>query len=101
MTKGSTDGQDTSNKPTTGYPPAGNGAARTSTYETPEERAKKQVYIVRQSSLSNALTALAIGAKTPPKPDEVIELARKYEDYVFGKTSLPPIPDESFPDMPQ
>lgn len=84
-----------------GHAPAGNASTRTSSFETPEERAKKQVYIIRQSSLSNAIDTLAVGSKSPLKPDEVIDLARKYEDYVFGKTVEPPFPTETFPDMPQ
>src|SRR5690606_25981004 len=44
-------------------PARGNPAPR-STYETPEERAKKQIYIVRQSSISNAIDLLTTGAKT-------------------------------------
>jgi hypothetical protein len=104
MTKGSADGQDTSNKTSpapTGYTPAGNGTARTSTYETPEERAKKQVYIIRQSSLSNAIDTLAVASKSALKADEVIDLARKYESYVFGTQLELPFPKEEFPDMPQ
>lgn len=54
-----------------------------SNYETPEERAKKQVYIVRQSSISAAISTLAIGAKSKPDPKEVIEVAKQYESYVF------------------
>ena len=57
--------------------------ARTSTYETPEERAKKQVYIVRQSSLSAAIATLSIGAKSALKPADVIEVAKEYTDFVF------------------
>lgn len=55
-----------------------------STYETPEERAKKQVYIVRQSSISAAVDMLAAngGKKTTAK--EVIEVAKEFEAYVFG-----------------
>ena len=86
---------------TTGYTPAGNATARTSTYETPEERAKKQVYIIRQSSLSNAIDTLAVGSKSALKADEVIDLARKYESYVFGTQLELPFPKEEFPDMPQ
>lgn len=54
-----------------------------STYETPEERAKKQIYIVRQSSISAAIATLSVGSKSV-KPDEVVSLARQYEAYVFG-----------------
>ena len=52
-------------------------------WETPEERAKKQIYIVRQSSISAAVNALSVGVKTPPKAVEVIEYARELEQYVF------------------
>jgi hypothetical protein len=102
MTKG--DANTPTQQAPTGQSPAGNAPARTSTYETPEERAKKQVYIVRQSSLSNAIDSLSVGGKSALKPDEVIDLARKYEAYVFGSTAIPApesFPDESFPDMPQ
>lgn len=55
-----------------------------STYETPEERAQRQVLIVRQSSLSSAVNTLTAGAKTPPAVESVIALAKQYESYVFG-----------------
>ena len=57
--------------------------ARTSTYETPEERAKKQVYIIRQSSSSTAVAALSVGAKAPLKVADVVAFARELEAYVF------------------
>lgn len=64
-----------------------------SNYETPEERAKKQVYIVRQSSISAAIELLK--AKNPKgveaSIEEVIEVARKFEAYVFD-TSLADTP---------
>lgn len=55
------------------------------TWETPEERAKRQVYIVRQSSVANAIEYLK---GTMPKgldatPEDVVEVARKFEAYVF------------------
>ena len=53
-------------------------------WETPEERARKQVYIVRQSSLSNAIATLSVGAKSAPKVADVIAAAREYEAYVFS-----------------
>ena len=52
-----------------------------STYETPEERAKKQVYIVRQSSITAALGFLGGKSKSV---DEVVQIARQFEQYVFG-----------------
>jgi len=63
-------------------------ASPKSTYETPEERAKKQVYIVRQSSISNAIELLSVGAKTPPSTELVLKEAKKFEDYVFGIVGL-------------
>lgn len=59
-----------------------------STYETPEERAKKQVYIVRQSSISSAIETLKTDKKNPTV-DEVISIAKIYESYVL-ETGLEP-----------
>lgn len=60
-----------------------------STYETAEERANRQVLIVRQSSLSNAIEFLGLNTKKVPAVQEVVEVAKFFEDYVFGKTSSP------------
>ncbi len=64
-----------------------------SNYETPAERARRQVYIVRQSSLSAAIETLKANttpAKTgdgvfylPITKEAVIALARDFEAYVF------------------
>jgi len=62
-----------------------------STYETPEERAQKQIYIVRQSSLTNAIALLGTKAKV----DAVISVARQFEQYVFGLDER-----ESLDDLP-
>lgn len=57
-----------------------------SNYETPEERAKKQVYIVRQSSLSTAVDYLnGTGAIKKSSAQDVILCAKEFEDYVFGR----------------
>lgn len=65
-----------------------------STYETPEERAKKQIYIVRQSSITAALTFLnntTVGtAKELVTTDDVVAVAREFENYVFGIETLKP-----------
>jgi hypothetical protein len=53
-----------------------------SNYETPEERAKRQVLIVRQSSLSAAIESLKDGKKALDR-NEVVELAQFYVDFVF------------------
>jgi len=70
-----------------------------STYETPEERAQRQVLIVRQSSLSNAVSTLAVGAKSAPKPAEVIAVAQAYEAYVFGIVDPGPTGFGDIPDF--
>ncbi len=76
-----------------------------STYETPEERAKKQVYIVKQSSLSAAIQLLSVGAKTPPDAASVLSTAQKFTDWVFsnGLEQSPPADlfDGSMDDLPQ
>lgn len=72
-------------------------------WETPEERAKKQVYIIRQSSLSTAVTALTATGKAVPNVEEVIKYARQLEDFVFGTTqdlgTIETIPEDSL-DVP-
>lgn len=72
-------------------------AAVRSSYETPEERAKKQVYIIRQSSVSSAVAALSAGAKTPVKFEDVLDFAKKIEKYVFdmdlGADAFQDVPD--------
>lgn len=58
-----------------------------STYETPEERAKKQVFIVRQSSLTAALTYLnaPLTGNHSYEVADVINVAKQFEQYVFGQ----------------
>lgn len=75
-------------------------ASPRSTYETPEERAQRQVLIVRQSSISSAVALLTIGAKTAPSAQAVVDIAKQFEDYVFGKQALGPISEMS-DDFPQ
>jgi len=64
-----------------------------SNYETSEERAERQRLIVRQSSLSNAVSILTVGAKTIDK-QLVLDLANELTDFVFNKKAEP-IPDIS------
>ncbi len=53
-----------------------------STYETPEERAKKQVYIVRQSSIT---AALAFFEGKTNSVAQVLDVAKQFEAHVFGQ----------------
>lgn len=54
-----------------------------SNYETKEERAARQVLIVKQSSLSAAVATLTPGAKAALDQKAVIDLAQTYADWVF------------------
>ena len=60
------------------------GVARVtgSNYETPAERAVKQVYIVKQSSLSAAI-ALAVANKEKQSVEDTIRVAQQFVDFVF------------------
>lgn len=71
-------------------------------FETPEERARRQVYIVRQSSLGHALNLHSVGAKAPPKLDDVLTTAKSIEQWVFstGETGFEDLPNFDFPDQP-
>jgi len=60
-------------------------ASPKSTYETPEERAAKQVMIVRQSSISSAIALLAANGGKKNTVEEVLTVAKQFEAYVFGK----------------
>lgn len=51
--------------------------------ESKDEREAKQRYIIRQSSLSNAVALLTVGAKTTPKLDEVTALAEELVKFVY------------------
>lgn len=76
-------------------PPAPSGGVQTPTsspaptrvtgsnYETPAERAQRQVYIVKQSSLSNAVNILSHANKDKLQVEEVLDLAQKLTDFVF------------------
>lgn len=59
----------------------GNASPR-STYETPEERTKRQDFIIRQSSLSTAV-ALLKTEKHTPSPDDVMKVAEQFAQFVY------------------
>ncbi len=66
-----------------GAEPPGNArtaAPYKSTYETPEERAKKQVYIVRQSAINAAIALVDKNVSV----STVLDIARQFETYVFN-----------------
>ena len=55
-----------------------------SNYETADERALKQRYIVRQSSIANALTYYTDTTKPMPDVEHILKIAKKFEEYVFS-----------------
>jgi hypothetical protein len=59
------------------------GRVTGSNYETKEERAARQILIVRQSSLSSAVELLGTGKSV----SDVINVAKQFEEYVFGKAT--------------
>lgn len=59
-----------------------------SNYETPEERVARQRLIVRQSSLSNAVTLLKT-EKTTPATQDVLTLADLLCDWVYEVVEAP------------
>lgn len=78
--------------PATASTGASNTSAATtparSNYETPEERAKKQVFIIKQSCLAQAIASMSVGAKTPPSRTTILEEAQAYVDWVMGEKKV-------------
>jgi len=58
-----------------------------SNYETKEERAQRQVMIVRQSSISSAISALTAEGKRPSVAD-ILGMAKEFENYVMDNPSV-------------
>lgn len=82
------------NSSQTGAPTGAAPRAATNTFsggrdfETREERAARQVLIVRQSSLTAALKYVELGDSTePPTTDDILEVAQKFTDWVFDNGS--------------
>lgn len=70
-----------------------------STYETPEERAKKQVYIVRQSSITAALGYFTLNKTAKATTEDILAIAKEFEKYVFASTELETDPVQGVVDM--
>lgn len=71
-----------SNVPATDGKSSGNTSSykSTNTYETPDERAKKQVYIARMSALAQAI---AYGGQENDEQD-ILAMAKRFESYIMG-----------------
>ncbi len=59
-------------------------AKKTGDWETSDERAKKQYYIVRQSSISSAIAYFNSGNQVAHSVEEILEVAKKFEEFVFS-----------------
>ncbi len=55
----------------------------TSTYETAEERKIKQLYIIRQSSIANAIEFHKTTSGTEFNIEDVLNAAQRFVDYVY------------------
>lgn len=55
-----------------------------STYETPEERARRQVNIAKTSGISNAIALLSVGSKSAPSVADVLKTAQQFTDFILG-----------------
>jgi hypothetical protein len=64
---------------------AGGVAAPRSNFETPDERAERQRFIVRQSSIGHAIELAVLGGDKKASVDDIIKLAKKFESFVFGE----------------
>lgn len=55
-----------------------------STYETPEERKLKQLYIIKQSSISNAIEYIKeLNNEEPASVEYVLDVAQKFVDWIY------------------
>lgn len=57
-------------------------STRSSTYETPEERARRQILIVRQSSLAQAVAVAVHFPDGPTDTPSILKLATDFEEWV-------------------
>lgn len=64
--------------------PAAGGKVLGSNYETKEERAVKQVYIVKQSSLAQAIQFFNAKDYHDFSLDDVLDTAQQFTDWVLG-----------------
>lgn len=83
--------------PQTKAPQAG-GRVTGSNYETKEERAARQVYIIRQSSISAAVALVSAISTEPTTTDNVIAIAKKFEAYVLSQ-DVNPTKEVNFDDL--
>lgn len=73
-----------------------------SNYETPEERKLRQLYIIRQSSIANAIEYLSKVHKDGEPAwnvNDVLNVAQEFVDFVYGQEDMAP-PNPSLSEIP-
>lgn len=66
-----------------------------SNYETKEERAQRQVYIIRQSSIANAISLLGQSSDV----NNVLQVAKQFEDYIFATNAQEEVKEPTLDDL--
>lgn len=71
-------------------PSAVGGKVLGSNYETPEERKLRQMYIIKQSCISNAIAMLTPGVKEGEtlQTQDVLDVAQEFVDFVYGNQEV-------------
>jgi len=80
----SSKGTETSQRASSG---SGPGRVTGSNYETSEERARKQRFIIRQSSISNAIQ-YCDSQKVKGNVDDMLDLAEKFVEFVYKEDAV-------------
>lgn len=65
--------------------PAAGSAVPKSNYETADERAARQKLIVRQSSVSSAISLLVLQGDKKSTVNDVVQVAKQLEDFVYDR----------------
>ena len=98
MSGGSDEPQSAGGKvPAAGAAPTG-GKVTGSTYETAEERKVKQLLIVKQSGINNALEYFKLTTAIPDSVSDVTAVAQQFVDYVYGNDKTLAEMDNDWPD---
>ena len=71
-----------------GGKPAPAGRTSVSTYETAEERKIKQMYIIKQSSISSAIEFYKQRPDARPEISDIVAVAQEFVDFVYGNQEV-------------
>ena len=73
------------------YKAVSGGKVTGSNYETPDERKIKQLYIIKQSSISNAIEFVKYSQRDGVEPytvGDILDIAQEFVDFVYGNQEL-------------